>query len=159
MLAVEYGIITIEGGAEAKVAMSVVRDLLKKALEQGVEAAAGNSNSQVMRALDIVGDVVTVGGVAIGTVVVSGICLAVSFVSLIVACCMKSDKDRQTVDNRYGRSVGPAGPGETPMLGEYESKSPKWGITEVSSPWQTPVMPASPYQGNSIGYTSRHLGV
>jgi hypothetical protein len=156
MLAVEYSVITISGGAEAKVAMATVKDLLKDALEQGVEDAAENSSANITRALDIVENVVTVGGVAIGAVGVSGVYLAVSFVSLVMACCIKSSQAEQTVYNNKNGSTGrQVAPGETPMLGEYKSKSPMSGVIEVSTPWQTPVMPASPYQGHSNGYTGR----
>jgi hypothetical protein len=160
LLAVEYGFITVAGGAEAEAAITVSRQVLEQVVKEIVQAVVTDASSKIADTLDIVGNIVTVGAVAITSVVVSGICFHVSVVSLIVAFCMKGSKVRK--DNGYGDSAEDAPPGATPMLAQYENKSPVTYATETNSSWQTPVTPGTPYEdggkGDKIGWKGYTVG-
>ncbi|KAK5100919.1 hypothetical protein LTR24_000767 [Lithohypha guttulata] len=152
MLALQYGIMALTGGVEAKVAFSLCRELIKAALE---EVAEGAASGNIMRALEIVGQLVTIGGVSIVSVGVSAVCAAVSFVSLVVACCVSGGKKGS--GGGYS-SVRPRSEvTETLTMDDSAEKTPVSYVSEVQSPWQTPVTPATPYRYSDRGFSGRQM--
>lgn len=85
-LALEYGAIAITSGIEAKAAVKICTSALEEVLQR---SSSGKGMSAV---LNIVSDIVTMGALSIVSVVASGFCWTVSFVSLIVACCIGGKK-------------------------------------------------------------------
>ena len=152
MLALQYGIMALTGGVEAKVAFSLCRELIKAALE---EAAEGAASENIMRALEIVGQLVTIGGVSIVSVGVSAVCVVVSFVSLVVACCVSGGKKGSGGAYSYVRPGSEVT--ETLTMDGSAEKTPVSYVSEVQSPWQTPVMPATPYRYYDRDFSGRQM--
>lgn len=94
MLAIEYGSVVIVGGAEIKTAFTGVMDLITTALQEMFQAADKN----ISRSLSIVNEICTIGLLSIIAVVASGICGTVSFISLILACCISGKKKEKIVE-------------------------------------------------------------
>lgn len=145
MLAIEYGAIAVAGGVEIKVAWRTVEKVVVKVLEY-IASKAAHSVTPIDRVLNLVDSLITIGELAIVSVLAAGICLIGGFVSAIVACCTKTRKDDQ---------VWPSTPGRTPMMAQYDEKSPVSGVTQVHDPWPSPAMTANPYQHGSQGYNGR----
>jgi len=149
MLALQYGIMVVAGGVQVKVAFTVCRGLIQEALQQIAESA--NKSDNILRALDIVSDVVTIGGLSIASVCVSAICGAVSFVSLIVACCMSGKKKS---GYEYGRPMSGT---PQPLSSGYAEKAPGTSVVDASPPWQSPATPATSYQYSDNRFYGREV--
>lgn len=144
LLALQYGVMALAGGAEAKLAISLTEDLILAAIKQ----VAAASSDHIENIMDLIGNIVTIGGVAIASVTASVVCTIISFVSLIVACCTKAKK------NSRGEYQSPAAQS---MMTGWENKTPVSGVTEVNSPWQTPVTPQTPYMYSDNRYSGRQM--
>lgn len=147
LLALEYSMISLSGGIAVKVALKVARKALQAALERVVKTQAHSAGDDFEEALNIMGDIVTVGILAVVSVAASSICGAVSFVSLIVACCMSG---KQKEAHAHGRSLDEKYEHGTPMSaqplnGGFYDKNPVGLVAEVAPAWQSPYTPATPF--------------
>jgi len=150
MLAVQYGVMALAGGVEAKAAVSLCEELIKAVLEEVAEHVAGEN---VMRALEIVGQLVTIGGVAIVSVGASAVCAVVSFVSLVVACCVSGKK--KGADGGYAYVRPGSEVVETLTMDGPVEKTPVSYVSEVQSLWQTPGTPATAHRFYDRGFDGR----
>lgn len=133
LLALEYGAITITSGIEAKTAVKICTSALEEVLEQTI------SGKSVSAALNLVSDITTVGALSIASVVASGFCWIVSFVSLIVAFCVSGK--RCGSDSEHGASTSMIA---DPSWVGYVGK-PVMYVSETSSPGPSPAILATRY--------------
>lgn len=129
LLALEFGVTALVGGPELKGAAEVCEVALEQAIQQ---VASTNKNSNA--ALNIVETLITIGALSIASVVVSGSCGIISFVSLIVACCMSGKK--RTADTEKGLYTSMIADPEA--IGYLGKVSPVIHVSETTSDQQSP---------------------
>lgn len=137
LLAVEYGAIVFTGGAELKFAWSAIKPIVEKAVETLV------NDGKTIRELGIVNDLFNIGAMAILAVVASGICGAVSFVSLCVSCCISGKAKRS--------GHGGLESGAAESLVPVEGDKPGFIMSERSSPISSAAW--TPMSKASSGYS------
>lgn len=149
LLAIEYGAIVFTGGVELKLAWDAIKNIIEKAVETLVD------DGKAIQELEIVNDIFNIGAMAILAIVASGICGAVSFVSLCASFCI-SGKAKRT-----GHEQLEIGAAEylMPMEGAKPGFTVSTRFSPVSSAAWTPMSeaslgysPAAQHEGGSGGW-------
>lgn len=126
----------LTGGVELKGAAEICKDVLEQVVQT---AASTNKNSNA--AVNIVETLITIGGLSVASVIASGFCGIISFVSLIVACCMSGKKRKGDAEHDANTSMI-----ASPELIRYSGKgSPVVQVYESLPYQQSPPLMATQY--------------
>lgn len=124
MLSMQYGILAMSGGVETKISFTFLKPLIKETLEKIIGVL------EPLKALGVFGDLITVGVLSVVMVGAACICTVVSFVSLLLACCISGkEKNRPTESDNGAAEAG------VPLFVEKSAGSAVIAVTPTSPEW------------------------